>query len=163
MEQDFVELGFDPIWGTEVMELLGVPAYSINDHKTLEKVKDIVGFFEHYSDRRAVMLDLIKDERENKLDKVWTYTEIQKEKFNKLRQIPTEYLTQEMKEKIDRGEISNTEIKYLKETVLSKMREEETHKKMQEVFNFMDEEKNAKLSSSLDELSVLTEQLSRYG
>ncbi len=132
----FDDLGIDAISGTEIMGLLGLSAYQLNDPITMNRVMDVVNYLKNIPDKSFFVNRITVGKKiEDKLAHVWTYIELQKkrESLEGQRKIADIEL-QTYSEKMNSGALTDMErslamdvsrIKTHIDSELSKIKEEE--------------------------------------
>lgn len=77
----FDDLNIDAISGAEIMSLLGLSSYQLNDPITMNRMTDVVKYLKNVSDKTFFINNItIGKNIEDKLSHVWTYIEVLKKK-----------------------------------------------------------------------------------
>lgn len=74
---------YDPLEGAEVMTLMGLDPARLSIPRIAAQVREVVTFFAGKTDRRSQILKQMMKSGD-KLDNLWTYVQLQKEKASKL-------------------------------------------------------------------------------
>lgn len=106
----------DPIRGTELMSLLGVEYYDLDSPKKFQMFSDISDYFQGNRDMRFQVLKVISSKPfANKLDMVWGYVQLAKERRDKIRSLNPEHFTEDIQKEIKNEYLGRDSIKFLKE------------------------------------------------
>src|SRR6185369_12247985 len=103
MGQDFNSLNLDPLLATEVIRLVGMRDYEINIPQRYNQLRDIVTFLQASSNPRAEVLKVLSKASGDKLDSVWTYVELQKEKHSRLQKLDPRDFEPDIEEQLRKG------------------------------------------------------------
>lgn len=114
----------DPLIGTEIMELLGVPPYALDDPKQFKQVHEIVSYFQGRPDYRHRLLSLVqKRPKSDKLDTVWTWLQLQKEREDKIASLNPNLFAPDIAEEIVNGYLTKDAIKRVRENLAEQKRQ----------------------------------------
>lgn len=80
IEQQFNDLGVDAVIGTELMNLLGLNQYDIMDTPRFIRFQEVIQYFKNQPERSFVINKLTIGKMVDKLDHVWGYIELQRQK-----------------------------------------------------------------------------------
>lgn len=138
-----MNLGFDPIIGSEIIELLGLADYEVNNPKKYQQLKDVVDYYATDDNRRFSILKLLAGKQGEKLDIVWTYVELQREKQAKVQSLNPQDFEKDVAEEITKGYVTKDNIKKVKDDI--QKRKEELKKKQLE-----EERYERKVDSAMD-------------
>lgn len=87
MERNFSDLGIDPIKGAEIMQLLNVSPFDLQEPAKFQRVRDIVDFLKKYEDYSFLINKITLGKNVDKVDHVWGYIELNKQKQQKLTEL----------------------------------------------------------------------------
>lgn len=162
---------YDPLDGAEIMSLIGFDPGRLTIPRIAAQVQDIIKHFTKTPDYRMKILKVMMKSGD-KLDNLWTYVQLQKEKEAQLSILRPDDFEQDVAAEIVSGHITldkkqriRDSIKQRRENAKQKeqddiihRREKREEKKVQEA---LPTEKLDLYSSALDELDVIDNQLSK--
>ena len=168
----------DPIEGSEIMDLLSIDPSELEDPKRLYRIKEVVEFFQGNTEKRWQILKLLSGFSGDRLDRVWTWVQIQSEYTRIIRSLNPEQFTEDIQKDLKDEFLTKKNIQMLREqatereaelrvqenTVKNKRSEgekiEESEKKAVDESNDLGEIQEVK--RNLEELEVLSNQMSQY-
>lgn len=80
IETQFNDLGVDAITGTKLMDILALNVSDFHDPARFMRFKDIIGYFKDVPDSAFVLRKITVGKFVDKLDHVWGYTELARQK-----------------------------------------------------------------------------------
>ena len=110
----------DAIEGSEIMDLLDIPYYDLEDSKKLYRIKEVVEFFQGNDQKRWQILKLTDGFAGDKLAKVWTWVQLQKEYTSMIRGLNPEVFTEDIQEELKAEFLTRENIKMLKEQAMKR-------------------------------------------
>lgn len=87
MLEAFEDLGVDAITGTEIMSYAGVSPDEIQDPVRFERLRDIIDYVKKLPDRRYFVSKVTAGRDGERLDHLWGYVELHKQRESKLSEI----------------------------------------------------------------------------
>lgn len=78
--QRFQDMGIDAITGVELMKSLGLSSDDFIDPARFERFKDVIDYFKNLPDRNYILNRLVVGKNVDKLDHIWGYTELSRQK-----------------------------------------------------------------------------------
>ena len=82
-----ISMNFDPIEGTEIMEILGLYPADMVTSKNIYKLEKVIKYFQHKEDKRYLLTKLTKQKQGiEKLDHLFNYTQVRQEYDKALRE-----------------------------------------------------------------------------
>jgi hypothetical protein len=173
MGQDFNSLNLDPLLATQIIRLLGMREYEINIPQRYNQLRDIVTYLQHSSNPRAEVLKVLsKSYGGDRLDTVWTYIELQKEKDNKIKQLDPKDFEPDIEAELKQGILTKEKVKRVKSDI--EIRKQQLKKEQQEqaahdkkvnqaVGKVFDETKLAHVQDTIYDIEQLNKELDYYG
>ena len=168
----------DPIEGSEIMDLLSIDPSELEDPKRLYRIKEVTEFFQGNTETRWQILRLLSGVSGDRLDRVWTWVQVQSEYTRIIRSLNPEQFTEDIQQDLKNEFLTKKNIQMLREqatvreaelrvqenTVKNKRAEgeriEESEKKAVGEANDLSEIQEVK--RNLEELEVLSKQMSEY-
>lgn len=99
MEDTFNELNTDPLFGTQLMHLLGVSRENLDDPSVFHKFNAIIKYFSTFPEEtRDSLLRRITLGKQDKLNMVWEYAELSKQHLSLQKELSEKTA---LKEKLD--------------------------------------------------------------
>lgn len=163
---------FDPLEGAEIMTLMGLDPARMSIPRVAAQFEDILRHFAGSPDKRQTILKVMMKSGD-KLDNLWTYVQLQKEKQAKLQNFNPEDFEPDVAKEIVSGHITIDKKQRIRESI-KKRRETQKHKEQEQQARKQErkeekavtaatlDEKLDFYSSQLDELDALDNQLTNY-
>lgn len=163
MADVYSSLGFDPIEGTEIMELLDLGLDDTKFHKSYNKIRDIIKYFQGRDDKRKTILKILSSRRhDDKLDAVWTYVQLSNEREAVIGRMNPEDFAENVQEDLKNKYLTKENMKLIKEQVNDGIerarKEKEALEKDNKTFNAL---KTRKLNKALKNLESYQEDVSQ--
>ena len=115
---DFSSLSTSTEEGAEIMTLLGLAHYDLDNPRKFSMARDITSYFSGQPDARSQILKIIsKGHGQDKLDMVWTYVELQKEKQNAIKELNPEQFAEDIEEQIKTGILTKENIARIRKDI----------------------------------------------
>ena len=174
----FMPTEIDPIAGSEIMELLSIDPSELEDPKRLYRIKEVTEFFHGNKETRWQILKLLSGFSGDRLDRVWTWVQIQGEYTRIIRSLNPEQFTEDIQKDLKDEFLTKKNLQMLHEQATTREAElrVQSHKieaKRAEDEKVEDAEKKAvgeandlseiqEVKRNLEELEVLSNQMSQY-
>lgn len=168
-------LGFDPLIGTEIMDLVGADATKLSIPQVYKKISEIINYFGPQANYRLQILKVLdsrmaRNSRGDNIDALWIYIQLQKEKEVKLKELDPKDFEEDIAKDIVKGHIPlekkkriNTDIQKAKELLEKRLRDSQFNVKQGEAMNeVMDASKIKKYENTLQEIDKIDSQLSQF-
>lgn len=119
IERKFEDLGIDAITGIQLMKSLNIYPDDFIDGARFMRFKDVIDYFKNIPDRDYILNKITIGKNVDKLDHVWGYTQLSKQKDDIKNHISSEMI--KLKTLEDLGdEMSHDSIKFLQSNLLDK-------------------------------------------
>lgn len=151
-----MNLSFDPLIGTEIIDLLGMSDYEVENPKKYQQLRDVVSHFQADDNRRYSILKILNGKHGDKLDVLWTYVQLQNEKTRKLQTLNTEDFEPDVAAELTKGYITKDKIKTVKDDIAA--RKKELQRKQAEESRF-DKQVESTVGKALKDLEVTDDTL----
>lgn len=179
MSKQFSFLNFDPIIGTDIMNLVGADATKLAVPSFFKRVSDIVAYFGSKPDYRYQILKLLSSKpllytefntKGDKVDSLWTYVQLQNEKAAKLKEFEPKDFGEDVAKEIVSGHLTidkkkriNQDIENQK-TLLEKrsVTAQNEQKEGKAMDGVMALPKLTRYQQTLRELEILDKELSQF-
>ena len=168
----------DPIEGSQIMELLSIDPSELEDPKRLYRIKEVTEFFQGNKETRWQILKLLSGFSGDRLDRVWTWVQIQGEYTRIIRSLNPEQFTEDIQKDLKDEFLTKKNLQMLRGQAMAREAElriqshkieakrtedervEEAEKKAVGEANDLSEIQEVK--RNLEELEVLSNQMSQY-
>ena len=118
-------VGLNPIEGSEIMELLSVPTYDLEDPHRFLRIKEVVEYFQDKPDRRHQILKIIFNRPgDDKLDVVWTWVQLRIEMEKRIHQLDPKEFTEDVQKDIEEEYLTSKNLSIIKKQVNERLGEE---------------------------------------
>lgn len=170
--------GIDPIEGAEIMELLSIDPFELEDPKRFYRIKEVITFFQGNDQKRWQILKLLENNSGDRLERVWTWVQIQTEYTRMIRSLNPKHFTENIQQEIKQEFLTRENLKMLKEQAVkreveARLQEKSTVEKRQEGDRIDSKEKSVVDESSalgeiketrrnLEDIEILSNQLAEY-
>lgn len=157
----------DPLIASEVMELLGSAHYDLNNPKKLNQIRDIVTYFKNVPNHRFKMLKVLSNKSGDKLDILWTYVALQKEKEEKTKTLNPEHFEPDVASEIAKGYLTEDKMALVRKD-LERMKLERKKAEQQEAKELSEKSKAISkipieaIEDTLTDLSFINKELKAY-
>lgn len=171
MAQNFTSLRIDPIAGTEILDILGLSTYDLDNPKKYSMIREVVEFYKGQNARGSILRILSKQPYMDKLDAIWTYVQLQKEKQEKLQQLEPTDFEPDIEEQLKAKYLTKDNLKRVKDEIFKKLQEERKRQARQEREDQEYEENKNKalgkvklesINESLSQVEVINKALEFY-
>ena len=149
----------DPIHGPEIMELLAIPTYALEDPHKFNRIREVVEYFQGNSDRRSQILSIIsKRHGDDKLDVLWTWVQLRKEMVRKIHELDADRFTENIQREIEQDYLTKGSIDIIKSQI-----DERTSSKEESSENPFSSETIQAIKTKLEEIESIKQELEVYG
>jgi hypothetical protein len=168
MDKQFTSPGFDPVKGAEIMTLLGISDASIlSIPRYQSQITSIIKYYSGRPNARAEILKVLNGKQGNKLDIIWTHTELLKEKQFTLNKLDAQDFDKDVAAEITAGHISKPKRDLLKSQLTELKRQQnkdkqDANKEQKAVSAAFDEKKLDVYAEAVDSLNYLEAELGKY-
>lgn len=101
--------------GTDLMHLLGVSFIDLDNPARSRKFESVLRYFKDDSSARRQVLKIIsRDNRDDKLDAVWTWVQLELERQEALKELDPQDFTDDVQSELKQGYLSQEKIEELK-------------------------------------------------
>jgi len=115
---DFSSLSTSTEEGAEIMTLLGLAHYDLDNPRKFSMAKDITSYFNGKPDARSQILKILsKGMGQDKLDIIWTFVELQKEKERAIKELDPDHFEEDIVEQIKTGILTKDNIARIKKDI----------------------------------------------
>lgn len=152
--------------GTEIIELLGLKTYEVDNPKTFHKLQDVTNYFKDLPNARYKMLKILSNKNGDKMDILWTYVALKKEQLAAVQELNPEFFGKDIVAEITEGYVTKPVRNRIKEDIQKRIKQQEQEKKHnQQTEKAMDKVSSSlpKIKDTLDKLDFLDKELDAYG
>jgi hypothetical protein len=168
-------LGVDPIEGAEILDLIGVNYYDFENPKKLNQIQDVVNYFSGKKDKRYQILKVLSGKTVvNRLDTIWTFVELIKERENKIAALNQDDFEPDIQEELKNKYLTRDKIKIIKKDIDNHKKQAEEIKKREmedrqynklvdkKLTKAIDVSKLIEIEKNVNEIEQLNEMLMAY-
>lgn len=149
------------------MDLVGSAYYDVNNPKKLNQIRDIVNFFQDLPNHRYQILKVLSNKSGDKLDMLWTYVALQREKQAKTQQLNPEHFETDVAAEIAKGYLTQDKMNQVKQD-LGRLKAERKASERAEAKELSERQKAiskldiSSIEETLDDLSFINKELQAY-
>lgn len=147
----------------DILTIMGVAPNDLENPRRLQMIEEIVGFYKgNEGAKHDILKVLSKDRREDKLDAVWIYTRLKKEKQERIQKLRPEDFVEDIEAELKRGVLTKDNLKRIKKDIEPAVQKRkailEARKEREARENYIQKQEQAalgkiKLPSNVDEIT----------
>lgn len=169
----------DPIQGTELMDLLGVEYYDLESPAKFRKFDEISKHFRGKQNLKGQILKILqKRPFEDKMDAVWRYVQLEKERERIIERLPQDEFAENIQQELKNKYLTRDNLKLLRNQVDERMeaakkrglekreemnREKKEQAAMGKTMKDADTSNLSQIKKSLEEIEAVQEKITQEG
>lgn len=163
----------------DLVYLLDVTDIDLNDPRRFRKVHDVLNFFKGDDAAKSRILKVLaKDRREDKLDAIWTWVQLEADRQAKIASLNPDDFTEDIQEELKQGFLSREKIQELQKQLKDMERAEQSASIEREITsvkesaergrvdtalrNALEPVKRAEFQQKIEEIATVTQELNNY-